>query len=160
MAEHGSAARFRDKIRSVSNVAMTGPLGRSVVVLETRPVLSASLSMLCTALELDLVRVRSHHDLPLMLHRHRPMALIAVVEGTGQGCSNALRSLAAFDADLPVLLIAGDDPAAQGAIDATEQLWGLTGIRRVSDPPAPQDVMGFLFLAGRRSGAGRLIPVS
>jgi hypothetical protein len=71
-----------------------------------------------------------------------------------------LRSVAAYDPDLPVLLVTGDDPAIDGAIDAAEQLWGLTSVCRLSEAPGLLDVMNFLFLAGRRTDSGRLIPIS
>jgi hypothetical protein len=122
--------------------------------------LDDTLTGLCEALDIDVIRVASHHDLPLALHRHTPMAVVSAMEvGRMVECS-ALRSIAAYNPDLPVLLITGDDPALEGFVDVAEQLWGMTQLCRLPEQPGPQDMIRFLFIAGQEAGTGRLMPVS
>jgi len=115
---------------------------------------------MCDALLIELVAINSHHDLPFRLHHHRPMAVISEIDPQGIASCAALRSIAAYNPEMPVLLVAGDDPNVLGTIDAAEQLWCLSNLHRVAAPPAPSDLIGFLFQAGRHSGLGRLIPMS
>lgn len=135
---------------------------------ESQPVLvltggcgiSSALARMAEALEVRLVAVSSHHDLPFRLHLSRPMAIIAETDPQTEASCAALRCIAAFDQEMPVLLVSGNDPGAQGTIDAAEKLWGLTGLHQLPHVPGPSDLLAFLFHAGRQSGTGRLIPLT
>ncbi len=122
--------------------------------------LSGLLAPLCEALDIRVVCAASHHDVPIRLHRDHPICIVSGLEAAGPTSCAILRSVAAYDPDMPVLLITGDDPAIDGAIDVAERLWGLTGLFRLSNVPGPGDMMNFLFLAGRKDGTGRLMPIS
>jgi hypothetical protein len=131
-----------------------------ILAIGVDPWLLGSLSPLCDALDIRLITSASPHEVPLALGRCRPIGVVAMIDGSDGGCFGALRSVSAFDADLPVLLVTGRDPAAEGMIDAAEQLWGLTNVNRIAETPGPREIMGFLFMAGRHSGTGRLLPLA
>jgi len=105
------------------------------------------------------VQVRAPHDLLFRLHHHQPIAVISAIELSSEASCSVLRGIAAYNPDLPVMLLAPDEPSAQGTIDAAEQLWSLTAVTRVTFPPDARDLIGFLFHAGRRCSTGRLIPL-
>ncbi len=144
---------------SEDSLLMTEQETQRVVVLANQLGVSATMVAMCEALEIEVVAVHSHHELPFRLHHHRPIAVISELDPAGQASCSALRHIAAYDPNMPVLLISGEDPAAQGTIDAAEQLWGLSGLERHRDAPSLSDLIGFLFHAGRQSGLGRLIPL-
>jgi hypothetical protein len=131
-----------------------------IIVLAGRDGVSPMLHAMCDALLIKLVAISSHHDLPFRLHQHRPMAVISEIDPQGIASCAALRSIAAYNPEMPVLLVAGDDPTVLGTIDAAEQLWSLSSLHRLAAIPAPSDLIGFLFQAGRHSGLGRLMPMS
>jgi hypothetical protein len=131
-----------------------------VLVLGAPCDLPPGLADLCAALEVNLIHLTSHHDLPFTLHHRRPIAAICVMDPVGGTLCKALRAIASYDQDMPVLIVTGDDPASLGTVDAAEQLWSLTGLHCVSQAPAPHDLVTFLFQAGRQRNSGRLLPVS
>jgi hypothetical protein len=160
MAGHAQTISFVDILHEQAAVSAAEPETQRILVLETRPELSRTMTALCKALDIELIPIASRHDLPLNLHRHQPMAVVCVIDPDEQGSITALRSIAAHDQEMPVMIITCDDPVSLGTIDAAERLWGLTGLHCVHQIPSPQDLIGFLFQAGRRRQTGRLLPVS
>ena len=67
-------------------------------------------------------------DLGSALHQRRPMAVVAEMDAIGQDGCHVLKTVAALDRDLPVLLIVGEDPVLLGAVDAVEELWQLSSV--------------------------------
>ena len=130
-----------------------------VVMLETADEPSPMLTEVCTALDVEVIHLASHHDLPFTLHHRQPMAVVVVVNRMGPDICQALRSIASFDRTLPVLVITADDPACLGIVDASEQLWRLTGLSSSAEMPDMGYVVDFLFRAGRKGQVGRLLPV-
>jgi hypothetical protein len=133
---------------------------RSVIALTETGKASETLEDMAAALHLELVTVRSFHELPFRLHHHRPIAVVLELGPTGQACRSALRCIAAYDPAMHILMNAGDDPNVLGEIDVYENLWGLTALHRMAGPPAPGELIGFLFGAGRDHGFGRLMPAA
>lgn len=134
--------------------------GQHILTVGVDPWILGSFAPLCDALDIGLINSASSHEVPLALGRYRPIGVVAMIDGSDTGSCGALRSVSAFDPDMPVLLVTGQDPAADGMIDAAEQLWGLTNVNRIAEAPGPQEIMGFLFIAGRHSGTGRLLPLA
>jgi len=128
-----------------------------ILVLGPQP---PALEPVCSALDMQPVRVTSYHEMPFMLHHHTPMGVICVIDPVGRDICRVLRGIAGYNPDLPVLIVANDDPACLGVMDAAEQLWGLTGLHTIPQDPAPGDLVTFLFHAGRHGKTGRLLPVS
>jgi len=139
---------------------MTEQDSHRVLVLTQSEEVPEQLDSMCRALDIGIMPVTSHHDLPFRLHHCRPMAVVSELDPQSLASCAALRCIAAYNPDMPVLLVSGDDPAAMGTIDAAEQLWGLSGLQRLPTLPAPRDLINFLFHAGRQRGFGRLIPVA
>ncbi len=159
MAERTHTTSFIDMLRQQVTVSLEEQETQRILLLESRPVLAEQLEELCHAIDIEVVCLASHHELPFSLHHHRPIAVVCVIEPALPGSITALRSIAAHDQDLPVMVVTGDDPISLGTIDAAERLWGLTGLHCVPQVPNAQDVVGFLFQAGRRSNTGRLLPI-
>lgn len=139
---------------------MTEQERQRLIVLVSSEGISTRLVEMCAALDIELIPVSSHHDLPFRLHHSRPIGVISEIDGRSIESCASLRNIAAYDPDMPVLLVAGDDPVVLGTIDAAEQLWDLSGIRRLADQPSARDLIDFLFQAGREAGTGRLVPLS
>lgn len=135
------------------------PYTQTIIVLESACSLSEVIVTMCDALEIEIIRVSALHDLPFRLHHHQPVAVISMMDLCERTSCAILRAVAAYSPELPVMLLAPDDPASQGTIDAAEQIWNLSAITRLTTAPGPKDLIGFLFHAGRRSRTGRLIPL-
>ena len=160
MTAHAFATSVIGRALPQDTLRMTEQETQRVIVLANPGGISQQLLQMCHALAIELVAVASHHDLPFRLRHHRPMAIISELDPKGTTSCAALRTIAAYDQDMPVLLVAGQDPSVLGTIDAAEQLWRLSALHRLGDAPTANDLIGFLFRAGRRSGLGRLMPVS
>ena len=159
MTAQASAIHVLGRAVAADALAMSERDTRSVIVLTENGLASAALRSMASALDIDLVTVRSFHELPFQLHHHRPIGVVLELSPLGASCRSALRNVAAYDPNMHVLMVSGDDPTVLGAIDVAEQLWGLSALHRLSGTPAPADLIGFLFEAGRRNGVGCLMPV-
>jgi hypothetical protein len=130
-----------------------------VLVIEDGQELGVSFGDVGECLGLTIAQVPSHEDLNAMLIRHRPMAVVAAMDAAGQDGCHVLMTIAGHDRELPVLLIAGEDPAVLGAIDAVEEIWQLTSVRRWPRLLGIGAIVDFLFRAGRSGSCMRLMPV-
>jgi len=129
-----------------------------VIIIDDNGELFDAFCGVCDCLEIAVKQMSSSDDLNAMLHRSRPMAVIAELEADGQDGCNVLMTVAAHDKDLPVLLHTGEDPALQGAVDAVESLWQLTSVTRWQRQLSVGAAVDFLFRAGRKAGCMRLLP--
>jgi hypothetical protein len=130
-----------------------------VVLVSDNPDTIASMEPVCAFLDLRLLVVAGDGDLTAALRTERPVAVIADVEGEEQDGFHAMKLVARFDLDMPVLLLTDGDPALMGAADAIQDLWGLTAVTPTSGFPLAGQLVGFLFTAGRKAGCMRLVPV-
>ena len=128
-----------------------------VVVVEDDFELSSAFRAICECLNVAIERVPTTGDLGAVLPQLRPMAVIAAMDAPGQDGCHVLMTVAAFDRDLPVMLIASEDPALLGAIDAVEEIWQLTSVDKLTQLPGVGAVVDFLFRAGRKGGCMRLM---
>ena len=87
------------------------------------------------------------------------MAVVAEMDAVGQDGCHVLMTIAGHDRELPVLLIAGEDPMVLGAIDAVEEVWQLAFVAKWPRVLGIGAIVDFLFRAGRRGGCMRLMPV-
>jgi hypothetical protein len=117
------------------------------------------LTQACGFFDLAIEVVASDVDLLRMLGHHRPMAVIADVDGVTRDGFHAMRVVAAYDRDLPTMVLTHGDPVLMGAADAMQELWHLTMVTRTTDDPVASQLAEFLFLAGRRAGCMRLVHV-
>jgi hypothetical protein len=128
-----------------------------VLVVEDDFSLSNAFRSVCDCLEVAVEGVATRGDLGSILRRRRPMAVVAEMDASGQDGCHVLMTVAAYDRDLPVMLIAGDDPSLLGAIDAVEEIWCLTSVAKCPRLPGIGVVVDFLFRAGRKGGCMRLM---
>lgn len=140
-------------------ISLSQELSSVVMLVDSRRASAAPLANLCAFLEIGLLRADGDLPLAAQLERHRPMAVVAELDDPAQDGCHVLMTVAAFDPDLPVLLLTGDDPRLLGAVDAVEELWALRGVTKVPALPPAGALVEFLFHAGRRAGVGRMIPV-
>jgi hypothetical protein len=73
--------------------------------------------------------------------------------------SSTLRCIAAYDADLPVLLLGDDHAALLGTMDAAEQLWGLSHLAVEPCEASHHGLIAFFAKAGQQRRALRLMAV-
>lgn len=137
------------------------PAGRQalVVIASDSPETVAQLEQVCAFFDLAVEVAASDENLPDMLREHRPMAVIADVDCHAQDGFHAMRMVAAYDQDLPIMVLTHGDPVLMGAADAMQDLWNLTMVSRTSLKPLAGQLAEFLFTAGRRAGCMRLVRV-
>ena len=130
-----------------------------VLVVEDDEGFSTALRAVCDCLNVVVERMPSDHDLGALLTEHRPMAVVAPMDSAGQDGCHVLMTVAAYDRDLPVLLITNDDPALLGAVEAVEEIWQLSSVDKWPRLLGIGAVVDFLFRAGRKQGCMRLMPL-
>ena len=138
---------------------MTGAPRGVVAVVSDDPATLANLAPVCAFLELGMEVVSTGADLAQVLRDHRPMAVISSVDGLEQDGFHAMKLIARYNRELPVMLLTDGDPVLMGAADAVQDIWGLTSVTRTSGFPVAGQLVAFLFDAGRRAGCLRLVPV-
>lgn len=158
MTAQASATHVLGRALAADVLAMTEQDMECVIVVTDHGQAAPALRQMVSALNMELITVRSFHELPFKLHHHRPIAVVLELSPLGNACRSALRSVASYDQDMHVLLVSGDDPDVLGEIDVTETLWGLTAVQRLMEEPKAADLIGFMFQAGRRKGVGQLMP--
>jgi hypothetical protein len=117
------------------------------------------LTRVCDFFDLGIEVVPSDGDLLGVLRHHRPMAVIADVDGVAQDGFHAMRVVASHDHDLPVMVLTHGDPVLMGAADAMQELWNLAMVTRTTDRPLASQLAEFLFAAGRSAGCMRLVRI-
>ncbi|MDR3531969.1 MAG: hypothetical protein P4L90_15645 [Rhodopila sp.] len=137
----------------------TGTQQGVVVIVSDDPATIQNLAPVCEFLELKMEIVSAGTDLMQVLREHRPMAVISDIEGEDQDGFHTMKMVARYSRDLPMLLLTGGDPVLMGAVDAVQDLWGLTSVNLSSGFPLAGQLVAFLFSAGRQAGCLRLVPV-
>jgi CheY-like chemotaxis protein len=130
-----------------------------VVIVSDDPATIENLAPVGDFLELRMEVVSTGTDLIQALQGHCPMAVICDVDGKDQDGFHAMKLIARYNRDLPIMLLTDGDAVLMGAADAVQDLWGLTSVTRTSGFPKAGQLVGFLFGAGRRTGCTRLVPV-
>ncbi|HEY7579428.1 MAG TPA: hypothetical protein VH855_17680 [Acetobacteraceae bacterium] len=148
---------------AAAHASGAGPGGASreplVLVIEDDEEYSTAFRSVCDCLDVAVERLATREDLRSVLTQRHPMAVVAAMEAAGQDGCHVLMTVAAYDRDLPVLLITGDDPALLGAIDAVEELWQLSSVAKWPRLLGIGPVVDFVFRAGRKGNCMRLMPL-
>lgn len=121
-----------------------------VLVIDDNSALSRQLKVVCDFLSFQLEHVSPDERLLAKLEERRPMAVISELDGERQDGCFVLMTVSEYDRGLPVLMVTGTDPALAGAVDAVEEVWGLSGVVQSPALPSVGAMVEFLFLAGRR----------
>jgi hypothetical protein len=130
-----------------------------VVIASDSAAVVQQLEQVCVFFDLGVQIVDSEEELLSMLREHRPMAVIADVDGVSRDGFHAMRVVGDYDHDLPIMVLTHGDPVLMGAADAMQELWNLTMVSRTSAKPLAGQLAEFLFAAGRRAGCMRLVQV-
>ena len=126
-----------------------------LVVIEDQATLSPSLRPICEYLGLILRPAASSAELRDVLEDYRPLAIISPFETEFMDGGHILRTIAAQDPALPVMLLTDQDPVFQGAIEAMVEVFGLPNIRVPTQDPSTGDLMDFLAHAARHTRTRR-----
>lgn len=139
----------------------TAPANRQalVMIVSDAPETVAQLEQVCGFFDLGVEIVASDENLMQMLRLNRPMAVITDVDGVAQDGFHAMRVVAAYDRDLPIMVLTHGEPVLMGAADAMQELCDLTMVSRTSAKPLAGQLAEFLFVAGRRAGCMRLVQI-
>jgi DNA-binding NtrC family response regulator len=113
----------------------------------------------CEFLGFEALRVQADDDLFAMLDMRRPLAVITTLESKQQDACYVLMTVASYDRDLPVLVIADRNEAFLGAVDAVEEMWGLTAVEKSARSPNFGGLVDFALRAGKVSKDLHLVPV-
>ncbi len=117
------------------------------------------LDTICEFLGVGVEHVSSEEYLAPLLCESRPMAVIADLAGRGQDGFHVMMAVAAHDRTLPVLLLTGDDPALLGAVDAVQEIWGLSRVMTMTDVMEMKLLVDFLCHAARDAGMARMMRI-
>lgn len=129
-----------------------------VLVVEDQVGFSPGLTTICEFLGIQLEQTNSHRDLPMLLKTRKPMAIFCELDGSGQDGCHVMKVVAGHDRTLPILLVTGDDPSLQGAAQAVEEIFNLTGVQICEEFPVVGSLVEFLFSAGRKGRCLSLLP--
>jgi len=157
---HLAAQMLADPLAPIEIATMTTPPCQPVlVVVSDSPETSSVFDNICDFLGVGIELLSTDMDIMPFLTRHRPMALVAELDGAGQDGCHIMMQVADYDPALPLLMLTGDEPGMAGAVDAIEELWHLSAVRQFRHLPAIGDLVEFLFEAGRRGNCIRMMPV-
>lgn len=130
-----------------------------VVVVEATPSLSITTAVICDFLRTRVEHVTDIRDLDAVLRDTMPIAVLTEASAVDCAIYDLLMTVAGYDPGLAVMLVIDDHPAAKGAVEAAQKLWQLQNVMRLTRRPGIRVLIDFLFVAGRRRGAGRLVPL-
>ena len=155
---HIGTAMVVDQIRDVTPFGDRAiPLQHSVLVVRSDDQDSEFLDLICEFLDIGVEHASGSDDLGPMLYGLRPMAVIADVDGDPQDGFHVMKVVASYDPALPVLLLSSKEPAILGAVDAVQEVWGLTSVATVPDTGRIGTLVDFICHAARGSGMSRLM---
>jgi DNA-binding NtrC family response regulator len=134
-------------------------LHHTVLVVRDHDSNSEFLEEICEFLDIRVEYATGRDDLSHMLVALRPMAVIADLEGAVQDGFHVMKMVADRDRSLPVLLLTSNDPALLGAVDAVQEIWGLSRVTTVTDASDVGALVDFICHAARDAGMSRLMRV-
>jgi CheY-like chemotaxis protein len=130
-----------------------------IAVVSDNPGTIENLTPVCEFLDIRMEVVATGTDLASVLRQQRPMAVITDIDCKDQDGFYAMRVIARYSRELPMLLLTDGDSVLMGAADAMQDLCGLTSVTATSGFPMAGQLVAFLFGAGRRAGCMRLLPI-
>jgi DNA-binding NtrC family response regulator len=123
-----------------------------VLVCEDRFLTAPSIATACRREGARAESLHSSSQLAMILSYVRPCAIISTIAFDEQDGFEVLKEVASFDRHLPILMVTGRDPVLHGALDAIEELWGLTNVSRVDEPWNAAGLKAFLARTGAIAG--------
>ena len=117
------------------------------------------LGSVCEFLDLHVEHVSIDDEIMPMLMALRPAVIISDIVGEKQDGYHIMKVVADYDRDMPVLLLTDGDPALLGAIDAIQEIWGLSHVGTATDGGDIGSLVDFLCHAVRANGSFRMMRV-
>jgi CheY-like chemotaxis protein len=115
------------------------------------------LESVCEFLDIEVQHAATGDDLRAMLTALRPMAVIADLDGEVQDGFHVMKMAADYDRSVPILLLTSYDPALLGAIDAVQEVWGLTRVATAAATAGIGALVDFICHAAREAGRPRTV---
>lgn len=115
-----------------------------VLVVDDRPDVAVTLVTLCSTLGYAAVAADAPGDIRGLLDLHHPAALIIDVMMPEQDGYEALKEIAAYDADLPVLLVSGYGETWLRMGVTLGLAHGLRALRTAAKPVRTETIRSFL----------------
>jgi CheY-like chemotaxis protein len=115
------------------------------------------LESVCEFLDIEVQHAATGDDLRAMLDTLRPMAVIADLDGEVQDGFHVMKIAADYDPTVPILLLTSYDPALLGAIDAVQEVWGLTRVATAAATAGIGALVDFICHAARDAGRPRAL---
>jgi CheY-like chemotaxis protein len=115
------------------------------------------LESVCEFLDIEVQHAATGDDLREMLTTLRPMAVIADLDGEVQDGFHVMKMAADYDRSVPILLLTSYDPVLLGAIDAVQEVWGLTRVATVAATAGIGALVDFICHAARDAGRPRAL---
>jgi CheY-like chemotaxis protein len=137
----------------------TTPALHSVLVVRDDNSNNDFLEAVCEFLDVSVEHASSANDLGPLLPGLRPMAVIADLDGEAQDGFHVMKMVADFNRKVPVLLLTGDEPGIEGAVDAVKEVWGLCHVATARGMESVGDIVDFLCHAARDAGHSRMMRV-
>jgi CheY-like chemotaxis protein len=117
------------------------------------------LESVCGFLDIEVQHAATGDDLRAMLTTLHPIAVIADLDGAAQDGFHVMKMAADYDRSVPILLLTGYDPALLGAIDAVQEVWGLTRVATAAASAGIGVLVDFICHAARDTGRPRILRV-
>jgi ActR/RegA family two-component response regulator len=157
MSQIGSTNFIERPWEIVSPVDRGGSPQHAVLVVRDADKGSDYLESICEFLDIDMHHASTGDDLRTMLTTLRPMAVIADLDGDSQDGFHVMKMAADYNRSVPILLLTGYDPAMLGAIDAVQEVWGLTHVATAAATAGIGALVDFICHAARDAGRLRMV---
>jgi CheY-like chemotaxis protein len=131
------------------------PRRYSVLIVRDRDKNTDYLDAVCEFLDIAVEHVTAGDDLRTMLPVLRPMAVIADLDGDVQDGFHVMKIASNYNHALPILLLTGNDPALLGAVDAVQEVWGLTRVTTAPSSAGIGALVDFICNSARDAGRSR-----
>ena len=115
------------------------------------------LESVCEFLDIEVQHATTGDDLRAVFTTQRPMAVIADLDGEAQDGFHVMKIAAEYDRSVPILLLTGYDPALLGAVDAVQEVWGLTRVATAASTAGIGALVDFICHAARDAGRPRIV---
>ena len=149
-----------DRVWGVSTVEDNAiPSRYSVLIVRDQEKDSDCLRSVCEFLDIAVEHASTDDDLRSMLPVLRPMAVITDLTGDVQDGFHVMKMVAECDRSLPVLLLADNDPALLGAVDAVREVFGLGHVAVAKEASGMGPLVDFICHAARDAGRSRLMRI-
>jgi hypothetical protein len=137
----------------------TMPGHQSILVVRDYEKDNDNLHAVCDFLDISVELSTTGDDLSSKLDMLRPMAVIADLDSEIQDGFHVMKMTAAYDPTLPILLLTSNDPAMLGAIEAVQEVWGMTRVSTAATSAGIGALVDFICHAARGAGRSRLMLV-